>query len=73
MTTPKQTKDEYILELEMETFDLIAKITSVLTTHRLWNDDGTYTFKDGDRWARFDPDNEQQYLDYTKEENECYE
>lgn len=64
---------EYIKELEMETFDLIAKIVSVLKEHDLWDDNGTYTFKDGDRWARFEPDQEQEYLDYTKEENECYE
>ena len=59
-------------DLEMETFDLIAKITSILKEHSLWNEDGTYTFKDGDRWARFDPDQEQAYLEYTKEENEDY-
>ena len=64
------TKDEYIKKLEMETFDLIAKVTSVLKIHGLWNDDDTYTFPDGDRWARFEPDQEQEYLDYTKEENE---
>lgn len=68
----KQTKDEYILELEMETFDLIAKIVGVLKDHDLWGDDDTYTFKDGDRWARFEPDQEQEYLDYTKEENVDY-
>ena len=59
-------------ELEMETFDLIAKITSVLKKHDLWGDDDTYTFPDGDRWARFDPEQEQEYLDYTKEETVDY-
>jgi hypothetical protein len=48
------SKDDYIKELEMETFDLIAKITCLLETHDLWEDDKTYTFSDGDRWARFD-------------------
>ena len=67
------TRKDYIVELEMETFDLIAKLTSVLAKHNLWDDDGTYTFPDGDRWARFDPDQEQEYLNYSKEENECYE
>ena len=63
-------RDEYVLELEMETFDLIAKIISILKDHDLWGDDGTYTFKDGDRWSRFEPEIEEQYLDYVKEENE---
>lgn len=67
------TRKDYIKELEMETFDLIAKITTVLTLHGLWNDDDTYTFPDGDRWARFEPSKELEYLEYTKEENECYE
>lgn len=66
------SKDKYIHELEMETFDLIAKIVSVLKEHDLWGDDGTYTFKDGDRWARFEPEQEQEYLEYTKEENVDY-
>lgn len=66
------SKDDYIEELEMETFDLIAKITTVLKDHNLWGEDSTYTFRDGDRWARFDPETEFQYESYTKEENECY-
>jgi hypothetical protein len=66
------SKDEYITELEMETFDLIAKITTVLKDHDLWNEDGTFTFRDGDRWARFDPETEFKYEEYTKEENEDY-
>ena len=64
------SRKDYIVELEMETFDLIAKLTSVLAMHNLWDDDGTYTFPDGDRWARFDPDMEQELLNYSKEENE---
>ena len=67
------TTRNYIKELEMETFDLIAKITSILCQYELWNDDGTFTFTDGDRWARFEPAKELEYLEYTKEENECYE
>lgn len=68
----RPSKDELIKALEMETFDLIAKITTVLKDHDLWGDDGTYTFRDGDRWARFDPETEFMYESYTKEENETY-
>ena len=63
-------RDEYVLELEMETFDLIAKIIGILKEHELWGPDDTYTFTDGDRWHRFEPEVEEQYLDYVKEENE---
>jgi hypothetical protein len=38
-------------ELERENFDLVAKVTELLDDHDLWSDDGTYTFKDGERWA----------------------
>jgi hypothetical protein len=73
MWSGSMDKDKYIKELEMETFDLIAKITSILYDHDLWNDDDTFTFKDGDRWAKFEPLVEEQYLDYEKQENECYD
>jgi len=59
-------------ELEIENFDLIAKIVTILTEHNLWEPDGTYTFLDGDRWARFNPDEEAKYLEYRKEETERY-
>lgn len=49
-------KDRYIKELEMETFDLIAKVIELINIIG-WNDDGSYTFKDGDTWYPFDPDN----------------
>lgn len=49
------SKDVYIKELEMETFDLIAKVIELINVIG-WNDDDTYTFKDGDRWAKFDPE-----------------
>lgn len=39
-------------DLEIETFDLIAKVIELLTDHNLWDDDGTYTFSDGERWAK---------------------
>lgn len=68
--TTMQTRKQYIEELEMETFDLIAKIVGILKEHNLWEPDGTYTFKDGDRWSRFEPEVEEQYLDYVKDNNE---
>jgi hypothetical protein len=40
--------------LEVENFDLIAKVKELLHDHDLWGPDGTYTFKDGERWARLD-------------------
>jgi hypothetical protein len=40
--------------LEIENFDLIAKVKELLHDHKLWGPDGTYTFKDGERWARLD-------------------
>lgn len=41
-------------DLEIETHDLIIKVNELLNEHELWGDDGTYTFNDGERWARFD-------------------
>lgn len=63
---------DYIIELEMETFDLIAKIVSVLGKHELWDEKDNYTFPDGDTWSRFEPEIEEDYLDYIKQENEDY-
>ncbi len=48
MTTPKRFDD-----LDKENFDLVAKCIELI--ERIgWSDDGTYTFKDGDRWTRFE-------------------
>lgn len=41
-------------DLEQENFDLIAKVHELLTTHDLWGDDNTYTFSDGERWAKLE-------------------
>jgi len=41
-------------DLQIETHDLIIKVQELLNGHSLWNDDGTYTFDDGERWARFE-------------------
>ena len=38
-------------DVDMENFDLIAKVKELLNKHNLWGPDGTYTFKDGERWA----------------------
>jgi hypothetical protein len=44
-------------ELVKEQFDHIAKIIELINVIG-WDDDGTYTFEDGERWARFEPDTE---------------
>lgn len=41
--------------LEKENFDLVAKVVELLNVIG-WNDDGTYTFEDGERWAKFNPE-----------------
>lgn len=51
------SRKEYIKELEMETFDLIAKAIELINLVG-WDDNGTYTFSNGEVWARFDPDHE---------------
>jgi hypothetical protein len=51
----KLTPNEYIRELERENFDLVAKCIELINVVG-WSDDDTYTFTDGDRWAKFDPD-----------------
>lgn len=45
---------EYDEHLDMENFDLIAKVVELLTTHKLWGPDGTYSFEDGERWAKLE-------------------
>ncbi|KKM16812.1 hypothetical protein LCGC14_1682050 [marine sediment metagenome] len=39
--------------------DLAHKLDHVLTTHRLWTEEGTYTFPNGDTWHK---DEVQKYL-----------
>ena len=56
MKSTKELLDE-INDLNKETFDLIAKVIELINVIG-WEPDGTYTFSDGDRWARFDPDYE---------------
>jgi hypothetical protein len=45
-------------DLEIEVHDLIIKVQELLTTHDLYEPDGTYTFEDGERWAKFNPEQE---------------
>ena len=46
---------DLIAELERENFDLVAKCIELINVIG-WSDDDTYTYQDGDRWAKFDPD-----------------
>jgi hypothetical protein len=39
--------------LDEEMFDLVAKVIELINVIG-WNDDDTYTFEDGDRWAKLD-------------------
>ena len=50
----KERLIEVLEEQDQELFDLVAKVIEVINLYG-WDDDGTFTFKDGDRWARFDP------------------
>ena len=45
---------EYIDAIEKENYDLVAKVVELISI-KGWDDDGSYTFKDGDRWYKFDP------------------
>ena len=44
-------------DLEQENFDLVAKVIELINVIG-WNEDDTYTFQDGERWAKFEPPNE---------------
>jgi len=48
---------KYIDTIEKENFDLVAKVIELIN-RIAWDDDGTYTFNDGDRWSRFEPEQE---------------
>lgn len=49
------TKDE----LELENFELVDQVLELLNTHELWDTDGTYTFTNGERWAEFKPEGDE--------------
>ncbi len=57
---PRQvSKAKLILHdtLDKENFDLVAKVVELINVIG-WNDDDTYTFEDGERWAKFEPEGE---------------
>ncbi len=54
--TPNRTRLIEHETLDAENFDLIAKITWLIRTYPGWSEDGTFTFPDGETWAKFDPE-----------------
>jgi hypothetical protein len=48
-----------VREQEKETFDLVAKVVELINELG-WDPDDSYTFIDGDRWYKFNPDEEGQ-------------
>lgn len=40
--------------LDMENFDLIAKVIWLINEYPGWSEDGTFTFPDGETWARLE-------------------
>lgn len=49
------TRNPEIIELEQETFELIAKVIELINIVG-WDDDDSYTFSDGETWHKFDPE-----------------
>lgn len=68
----KSSLQKQVSSLEEETFDLISKITWLLKEYNLWEPDDTFTFGDGDKWGRFDPEYELELSQRTKENPEDY-
>jgi hypothetical protein len=62
-------KDEYIKELEMETFELIAKVIELVNIIG-WDEDDSYTFEDGEKWHKFQPLDTDELLDLMEDEDE---
>ena len=56
MNTGKARRKEHLKELNMELFDLTAKVIYLIKEFPGWSDNDTFTFPDGDTWHRFDPD-----------------
>lgn len=46
---------EIINALERENFDLVQKVIWLINAYPGWSEDDTFSFPDGDRWAKFDP------------------
>jgi len=57
--TPRVSKAKLFKHdtIEKENFDLVAKVVELINVIG-WNDDDTYTFEDGERWAKFNPEGE---------------
>ena len=51
----KREQRALIKELELEAFDLVRKCIELINRVG-WDEDDTYTFDDGDRWAKFNPE-----------------
>ena len=64
--TPKRTNLIDHPSHEAENYDLIAKIVWMINTYPGWGDDDTFTFPDGERWAKFDPEGEPKCQATTK-------
>jgi len=59
VATKRESKAKLIRHesIEQENFDLVAKVVELINVIG-WNDDDTYTFSNGERWAKFDPEGE---------------
>lgn len=45
---------EYIKNLEMECFEYVSMVNHLLVTHNLYDESGTYTFPNGERWSKLE-------------------
>jgi hypothetical protein len=44
---------------EQQCYDLIAKVKWLINSYPGWSEDGTFTFPDGETWAKLDIEGEQ--------------
>ena len=54
-------QQETINALEQENFDLVAKCISLIVAYPGWDADDTFIFPDGDRWHRFNPEQDEKF------------
>ena len=54
--TPTRTRLKEHESLDVENFDLIAKVVWMINEYPGWSEDGTFTFPDGETWAEFNPE-----------------
>jgi len=45
---------DYTNHPETENYDLIAKVIWMINTYPGWSEDGTFTFPDGETWAKLE-------------------